>query len=64
MCVWKLTDFAGRKLATVELHLFIVLVVWTFELQSLPASLASFAAHDVMVPEPLDVYLRLAEAKM
>ncbi|KAK0327107.1 hypothetical protein LTR54_003128 [Friedmanniomyces endolithicus] len=53
----------GRKLASLELKIIILLVVWTFDLLPIPESMASFAAKDMMTHTPQHCYVRLAAAK-
>ncbi|TKA29918.1 hypothetical protein B0A54_15044 [Friedmanniomyces endolithicus] len=54
---------AGRKLASLELKIIILLVVWTLDLLPIPESMASFAAKDMMTHTPQRCYVRLASAK-
>jgi len=56
-------DRVGRKLASLELKIIILLVVWTFDLLPIPESMASFAAKDMMTHTPQRCYVRLASAK-
>ncbi|KAK3069043.1 hypothetical protein LTR53_012922 [Teratosphaeriaceae sp. CCFEE 6253] len=51
----------GRKLASLELKILFVLIIWNFELVATPPALSGFAGRDIMTHTPQDVYLRLAE---
>ncbi|TKA31521.1 hypothetical protein B0A54_15655 [Friedmanniomyces endolithicus] len=60
---WLVDNEKGRKLASLELKIIILLVVWTFDLLPIPESMASFAAKDMMTHTPQHCYVRLAAAK-
>jgi hypothetical protein len=49
----------GTKLAVIELKIVITLIVWQFELQSLPEKLGGFEAQDKNTHRPKVLYLRL-----
>ncbi|KAK4554936.1 hypothetical protein LTR86_008084 [Recurvomyces mirabilis] len=49
----------GRKLASLELKILIILFVWNFDLQPTPPALSSFAGHDGMTHSPQQCFLRL-----
>lgn len=50
----------GRRLAYLELRLVLVLILWNFELQSVPAHLNSYACVDKLTHLPAQAYVRLA----
>ena len=52
----------GRKLANLTLKIVLALILWQFELLSLPEELASFKGEDKLTHEPQQMYLRLAKA--
>jgi cytochrome P450 len=52
----------GRRPAYLELRLVIVLLIWNFEFQALPAYLNTYAAVDKLTHQPQQVYIRLATA--
>ncbi len=52
----------GRKLAEMELHIILVLLVWNFEFQPTPAELSSYKAVDRLTHQPQQCYVRLALA--
>ena len=56
-------DFAGVKLAVVELKVIISLIVWSFEFHETPPALSSFKGDDMNTHRCQQVYFRLAEAK-
>ncbi|KAK4560838.1 hypothetical protein LTR86_005418 [Recurvomyces mirabilis] len=49
----------GRKLAMRSMRTLFVLVLWEFELRSLPENLASFAAKDLLTHQPQLSYISL-----
>ncbi|KAE8151803.1 cytochrome P450 [Aspergillus avenaceus] len=51
----------GRRLAYLEMKVLVTLIVWTFELSPVPASLASDAAVDGLSHQPRECYVRLRE---
>ena len=53
----------GRKLAEMELHIILVLLVWNFEFQPTPAELNSYKAVDKLTHQPQQCFVRLALAK-
>lgn len=52
----------GRRLAYLELRMVMVLLVWNFEFQSLPAHLNTYAVVDKLTHQPVQAYVRLANA--
>jgi cytochrome P450 len=52
----------GRRLAYLELRQVMVLLVWNFEFQSLPAHLSSYACVDKLTHQAAQAYVRLASA--
>jgi len=52
------------RLAVAELKLVISLLVWNFELMSLPEAVSGFKADDMNTHRAQQVYLRLAEPKL
>ncbi|GAB1743990.1 hypothetical protein NU219Hw_g1030t1 [Hortaea werneckii] len=53
----------GRKLASLELKIIIVLIVWNFRLLPTPPQLSSFLGQDKITHTPQQCYLRLAEVR-
>jgi len=51
----------GRKLAEVELHMVLVLIIWNFKLAPTPPALSGYKAWDVLTHFPQQCYVRLAE---
>ncbi|KAK1991632.1 cytochrome P450 monooxygenase [Colletotrichum falcatum] len=49
----------GRKLAYVQFRMFIVLVLWNFQLEELPYELNTTGAYDKLTREPHDCYVKL-----
>ncbi|EHK22059.1 uncharacterized protein TRIVIDRAFT_53637 [Trichoderma virens Gv29-8] len=49
----------GRKMAYVEMKLFITLIVWNFELQKCPDAMSSYAAVDKLVHAPQYCFVKL-----
>lgn len=54
----------GKKMAYVEMKLFLTLLVWEFELGKCPESLSSYAAADKLVHAPQQCFVRLKRATM
>ncbi|KZM18545.1 uncharacterized protein EKO05_0002400 [Ascochyta rabiei] len=52
----------GRKLASLELRIALVLILWHFEMLDLPAHLDTYAAVDQLTCVPVQCYARLARA--
>ncbi|KIM95817.1 hypothetical protein OIDMADRAFT_45113 [Oidiodendron maius Zn] len=49
----------GRKLAYLKLRLFLVLIVWNFELEKCPDELSGYAAVDKLTHAPQKCFVRL-----
>ncbi|KAK0106349.1 hypothetical protein ONS96_003985 [Cadophora gregata f. sp. sojae] len=49
----------GRRLAYVEMKIFLTLIVWTFELQKCPAELSGYGSVDKLTHAPQQCYVRL-----
>jgi len=49
----------GRKLAYVQFRMFVVLVLWSFQLEELPYELNTNGAYDKLTREPHDCYVKL-----
>ncbi|CAL3971619.1 unnamed protein product [Diplocarpon coronariae] len=49
----------GRRMAYLEMKIFLTLIVWTFELQRCPAGLSGYAAVDKLTHAPRQCYVRL-----
>ncbi|CZT01291.1 hypothetical protein WAI453_006830 [Rhynchosporium graminicola] len=48
----------GRRLAYVELKIFLTLMVWSFELEKCPLDLSGYAAADVLTHTPQQCFVR------
>ncbi|THW15465.1 cytochrome P450 [Aureobasidium pullulans] len=55
-------DFAGRKLAYIELRMLVVFIVWNFELLQVSEELGTYRAVDRITHQPQKCYLRLKKA--
>ncbi|GKT50630.1 cytochrome P450 monooxygenase TRI13 [Colletotrichum spaethianum] len=53
----------GRKLAYVQMRMFVVLVLWNFQLEVLPHELNTTGAYDKLTREPHDCYVKLTTLK-
>jgi cytochrome P450 len=51
----------GRRMAHLQLKLFIALIIWCFELQRCPEELSSYAAHQKFIRVPQQCYVKLAK---
>ncbi|KAJ5171341.1 Cytochrome P450 [Penicillium coprophilum] len=54
----------GRRMAYLELKIVLVLLLWNFELQSVPATLSSYQAVDKLSHQPRQCYLRLLSSPL
>lgn len=52
----------GRRLAYLQMRIFVVMIIWNFQLQPCPEELSSFKAVDKMSSQPMQCYVRLARA--
>jgi cytochrome P450 len=50
----------GRRLAYVEFRMLVVLVVWNFQLNELPAEFNTTKAYDKLTRQPQDCYVKLS----
>lgn len=49
----------GRRMAYIEMRIFLTLVVWNFELQRCPEALSGYAAVDTVTHAPQQCFVRL-----
>lgn len=49
----------GRRLAYIEMKIFLTLLVWNFELQKCPAELSGYASMDALTHAPQQCFVRL-----
>lgn len=49
----------GRKLAYIEMKIFLTLILWEFELQKCPEALSSYAAVDKLTHAPQQSFVKL-----
>ncbi|KAJ5373106.1 cytochrome P450 [Penicillium concentricum] len=54
----------GRRMAYLELKIVLVLLLWNFELQSVPGTLSSYQAVDKLTHQPRQCYLRLLSSSL
>lgn len=52
----------GKKLAYLEMRMFIALLVWSFDLETVPEKLNGFEAFDSLTHKPKQCYVVLKEA--
>lgn len=52
----------GKKMAYLEMKIFIALLVWTFDLETVPEKLGGFEAFDSLTHKPKQCYVVLKEA--
>lgn len=52
----------GKKMAYLEMRLFVALMVWSFDLEAVPESLRGFEAFDSLTHKPKQCYVVLKEA--
>lgn len=53
----------GRKMAYLEMRIFVALMVWTFDLEVVPEKLRGFEAFDSLTHKPKQCYVVLKEAR-
>lgn len=49
----------GRRIAWIEIRIFVAMLVWTFGLQKCPPALSTYAAHEALARVPDPCYLKL-----
>lgn len=49
----------GRRLAYIEMRIFLTLIVWTFELEKCPSALSGYASIDKLTHAPQQCFVRL-----
>lgn len=59
----KVFSRAGKKLAYLEIRIFMCIIFWNFKLLPVPAELASYGAVDIVAHQPRQCFIRLAEAE-
>jgi hypothetical protein len=53
----------GKRMAYLDLRIYIVLIVWNFELQKVPVEFSSYGAEDKMTRQPQQAFVRLESVK-
>lgn len=53
----------GKKMAYLEMKIFVALLVWTFDLETVPEKLRGFEAFDSLTHKPKQCYVMLKEAR-
>jgi cytochrome P450 len=53
----------GRRLAYLEMRIFVTLIVWSFELQKCPEELSGYAAVDKLTHAPQQCFVRLKKVQ-
>lgn len=53
----------GRRLAYLTLRMLFTMLIWNFELDSVPAELDSWKAIQILTRKPVQCYVRLREVK-